>query len=65
MLNFQAMDLLLSKGAELENSIYYAAKEGHNEAVQWLIDHGADVNMQNTIGLTLFTATSEGDSIDH
>ena len=49
------MELLLSKGAELVDAIFYAAKEGHAEAVEWLIDHGTNPNAQNSIGQTPLT----------
>ena len=40
------MELLLSKGATLNDAIFYASKKGHVEAVQWVIDQGSDPNMK-------------------
>ena len=58
----EVIDLLLSKKADISSALLSAAQNGDREFVEQLLDLGADVNVQDKLGLTpLHIAASRQD----
>jgi ankyrin repeat protein len=50
------MELLLSKGAPIQTAMITAAENGQTEAVSFLIEKGADINVLNVVKRTPLNA---------